>query len=102
MARKFILNPITGELDYIDEATVSGGGTYNVEKFTLSPSDITNKSVTLANTPSTANLTRLVVIEGIEQDYGVDFSVSGTLLTWNGLGLESLLESGDKLIIVYN
>lgn len=101
MALKFILNPISGNFDYIDTSTASSGS-YNVEKLTLNASDISNKQITLSATPTTASDTRLTVIEGIEQDYSIDFTVSGSTLSWNGLGLESILEDGDKLVIIYN
>lgn len=103
MARKLIFNPLTGNLDWIDEAApVVGGGDYNVNKFTLNATDISNKTVTLSQAPTTASDTRAVVINGIEQEYGADFTVSGTTLSWNGLGLESLLADGDRLIVVFN
>jgi len=79
-----------------------GSGNYNVDKFTLDAGDITAKGVTLTGTPTNLTTTRLVVIGGIEQDYTVDFSVTGTALTWNGLGLESLLVSTDKIVVIYN
>ena len=103
MALQFKFNPVSGDFDLVDIYTPGpGGGSYNVEKKTLTGADITNKTVTLSQTPTTLALTRLIVITGLEQDYGTDFTVSGTTLSWNGLGLESLLASGDKLVIVYN
>lgn len=75
---------------------------YHVEKITLTPTDISNKYVSLAATPGTANLTCLTVIGGVEQNYGPDFIVTGTHLDWNGLFLDGVLVSGDQLIIVYN
>lgn len=102
MALKFVFNPVTGQLDYIDETAPAGVGSYNIDKVTLNATDITNKQITLSGTPSTATDTRLVVIGGIEQDYGVDFSVSGTTLTWSSLGLDGVLANGDKIIVIYN
>jgi hypothetical protein len=75
---------------------------YKVERFTLTPTDITNKFITLAETPTDPSDTRLIVIGGGEQEYGIDFSTSGTTLTWNGLGLDGVLISTDDLIVVYN
>ena len=75
---------------------------YIVQKYTLTPTDIAAKSVTLSQAPTTANLTRLTVINGPEQDYGPDFVVSGTTLSWSGLFLDGVLVSGDKLIVSYN
>lgn len=71
------------------------------EDFTLTGTDITNKYVTLSFAPSPANETSVDVIGGIKQDYSVDFTVSGSQLSWNSLGLEALLSSGDKLVITY-
>lgn len=65
----------------------------------LTVTDVSNKQITLSKTPTTPNKTRVVVIGGINQEYGVDFTVSGSILSWNGLGMESLLEAGDKLIV---
>ena len=75
---------------------------YKVEKFTLGAGEITAKAVTLASTPTTATLTRLVVINGLEQDYSVDFTISGFNLSWNGLTLDGVLSVGDKIIAIYN
>ena len=68
---------------------------------TLTGTDITNKNVTLTEAPTTPAKTR-VTVGGVEQTYGDDFTVSGTTLNWNGLGMDGLVETGDKLIITYN
>lgn len=65
----------------------------------LTTIDISNKQITLSRTPTTAEETRVIVVGGINQEYGVDFTVSGDVLSWNGLGLDGVLEAGDKLII---
>lgn len=81
----------------------AGSGTgVNVDKYTLSGTDISNGFVTLTTAPATPSKTRLDVIGGPTQDYGVDFSVSGTTLTWTSLGLDGVLVSGDKLIVQYS
>lgn len=74
---------------------------FRVEKFTLDSTDITNKYVTLSASPIIAAKTCLNVIGGIEQDYSVDFTVSSNQLSWNGLTLDGVLVSGDKLIVYY-
>lgn len=100
MALQFLFNPISGQFDYVDTTAATGG--YQVEKFTLNGTDITNKYVDLSLAPAIASATRLVVITGIEQDYGTDFQmISSVRLSWSSLGLESILASGDKLVIVY-
>lgn len=84
---------------------LAGGGAsagYNVQPFTLTPTDISNKFVTLPTAPTTDNLTQLTVIGGPLQDYGVAFTVTGTQVGWAGLFLDGVLGSGDKLVIIYN
>ena len=105
MATKF--NPFTNELDLV--GTGVGGGSsaeYTTERFTLDPTDITNKYIVLTNVPLDASLVRLVVIDGIEQDNGVDFQMTvddgNKRLSWDSLGLDGLLENGDKIIVSYN
>lgn len=75
---------------------------YRVEKFTLTPADITNKNVTIAQAPITSSKTRMQIIGGLEQDFGTDFTVSSNQISWNGLSLDGVLESGDKIIIIYS
>jgi hypothetical protein len=75
---------------------------YVVESIVLSGTDITNKYVNLAATPITASKTRLVVVGGIEQAYTTDFTVSTNQLSWSGLFLDGVLETGDKLIVTYS
>jgi hypothetical protein len=92
--------------DVTQHITNAAAGGITTEVRTLDNTDITNKYIILTEAPTTKTLTRTVPIDGIEQEYGVDFEVttddSDKRLSWNGLGLESLLASGDKLIITYN
>jgi hypothetical protein len=66
----------------------------------LSSGEATAKSVVLPFAPSTPGQTMLDVIGGGAQVYGDDFSVSGSTLTWAGLGLDGLLAAGDQVRIV--
>jgi hypothetical protein len=77
-------------------------GDIRTEKVTLSGTDITNKYITLSATPLTPALARFIVIGGIEQQYGLDFSVSGNQLTWASLALDGVLETGDNIIAIYD
>lgn len=82
--------------------SVSGIDEYKPEIFILGASEISAKEVTLSETPTTANLTRVIPISGVEQEYGTDFTVSGNTLSWNALGLDGVLADGDKIIVIYN
>lgn len=103
----------TGGLYYWDGSTwafvvTSGGGGGGVNEYkpepviTLSSGDVASKSITLSDIPTNVNKTRLSVIGGVDQAYGDDFTVSGSTLSWNGLGLDGVLTTGDKLLVEYN
>lgn len=66
---------------------------------TLSPTDITNKFITLPITPSAPTLVLLTVVGGPMQSYGTDYIVSTNTLGWSGLFLDGVLVSGDILIV---
>lgn len=76
-------------------------GTWNVEYHTLSSGDATAKNVTLGSSPASPTKVLLDIIGGTPQEYSVDFSVSGSTLTWSGLGLDGFLAAGDKLRVVF-
>lgn len=76
--------------------------TATTQEFTLAPSDITNKYVTLSSTPVNPTLTLLNVIGGPMQAYTTDFTVSGSQLSWSGLFLDGVLVSGDILIVQFS
>jgi hypothetical protein len=65
---------------------------------TLTPTDITNKFITLSSTPTAPTLAIMTVVGGPMQNYGTDFTVSGNQLSWSGLFLDGVLVSGDILI----
>lgn len=76
---------------------VAPSGTQIVEYHTLTAGDITAKEITIPSAPVDVTKVILDVISGSSQHYGVDFSVSGTTLTWNGLGLDGNIIAGDVL-----
>ena len=110
------LNSLNGALDLVAGTgitiTPSGtnititstgaAGSYFVNEFTLSPTDITNKYVTLSQAPDVPQHTVLNIVGGIVQAYTTDFTVTGTQLNWNSLGLDGVLASGDQLIVQFN
>ena len=90
---------ITAGTDTVTVATDLG--TQQVEYRTLTAGEIAAKEITLGQTPKTANKVILDVPSGTPQEYAVDFTVSGTTLSWNGLGLDGALISGDVIRIMY-
>lgn len=86
----------------ISPASATGATT---QKITLTPQNISNKYVLLVSAPENALQTRLNIINGVEQNYGIDFEVTadndGKTLSWASLGLDGVLQAGDTLIITY-
>ena len=76
---------------------------FEVEYFTLGPSDATNEYVALGGTPVTSNNVALDVISGTAQALTVDFGIDGTNVVWDGThNLNGQLVFGDKLRVIYD
>ena len=81
---------------------IASTGNQKVEYRTLSGGEAAAKSLTLAFTPLTASTVLVDVIGVTAQIYGVDYIVTGAVLSWTGLGMDALpLSAGDILRIVY-
>jgi hypothetical protein len=91
---------------FIHEGVVSAitpvPGTRNVEYYTLTAPQAAAEQITLGGTPDTASKVILDVIGGTSQEFGVDYTVSGDVLSWSGLGLDGVLVDGDKLRVIYD
>ena len=72
-----------------------------IDKFTLSSSDIISKSITLSQAPIVPSEV-LLSVGGVDQEVGIDFSISGTLISWSGMGLDGILSIGDIVTVTYN
>ena len=78
------------------------GSSAKSEFRTLSGAEITAKSLTLIQTPTTPAEVVVSVYGGSVAFYGTDYTVSGTTLSWAGLGFDGLLAAADKLVIEYH
>jgi len=72
-----------------------------VEYRTLTLGEFTAKQMTLVNAPHAGGKTKLDIIEGSTQYFGIDYTLAGAVLDWTGLGLDGLLAQGDTLRITY-
>lgn len=72
-----------------------------VEIRTITAGEETNKELILSATPLTTSKVILDVRGAAAQFYGDDYTVSGSTLSWSGLGLDGLLSDGDKVRIIY-
>jgi hypothetical protein len=73
-----------------------------IDYFTVTSGNVTSKSVTLSQTPVSAAAVGLDIVGGTTQYYGTDYTVSGTTLGWNGLGLDGVIEVDDKMRAIYS
>lgn len=74
---------------------------YFVEVRILTAGEATAKQLTLLSIPPAVDKVTLDLVGGTSQQYGLDFTISGDVLSWDGLALETVLTEGDKLRIIY-
>lgn len=89
---------------YVDNA-VAGLNSRMVQRFVLTATDITNKFVTLSAVPAVISAVQMEVRGGPNQFYGEDYTVDGTnqdRVTWASLALESILEDGDRVAVIFD
>lgn len=79
-----------------------GAGAMTVETRTITAGEALAKSLTLSSTPTVPSGVIVDFIEVGPQAYGSDFTVTGSTLDWNGLGMDSVtVDAGDILRIIY-
>lgn len=86
---------------YVDDL-VAGLNARIVERFTLTGTDITNAYVTLSSAPVTPAYVGFDVKGAPHQFYGDDYTVTGSAVSWSALGLDTVLEAGDKVTAQYD
>lgn len=74
---------------------------YVVDVRELTVGEATAKELTLPSIPTDPTKVTLDLIGGTSQQIGLDFNVVGDVLTWDGFALETNLDTGDKLRIIY-
>lgn len=78
---------------------------FEVEYFTLSPTDATNGYLSLADgTPASATNVAMDLIGGTAQMLDGDFAVDGTVIRWDSTSynLYGLMATGDKVRVIYD
>lgn len=80
----------------------STNGSLEIETRTISSGENTAKQLTLAFTPSSPTKVLLSIAGAPTQYYGLDYTVSGNILSWSTLALDGILTTGDNVIIEYN
>lgn len=79
----------------------SGASSSSTQTVVLTQANIDNKYITLNSSPMLPNNVSVEPVGGILQVNGIDFEVTGNILSWDGLGLDNFLELNEVLIIRY-
>jgi hypothetical protein len=80
---------------------IGQGSSGSVFSYTVTQEDIDRGFFFLPSAPFYPSNVRLNIIGGIEQINGIDFVVNEDVLSWDGLGLDNFLETGEILLIQY-
>jgi hypothetical protein len=72
-----------------------------IQTITINNSHLTNKSLTLTNAPLLGYNVTILPRNGCPQFLNEDFVIDGLTVTWDGYGLDGLLEVGDVLQVSY-
>lgn len=77
---------------------------FEVEYFTLTPTDATNEYVLLGGTPVVTENVALDLIGGTAQALSGDFFADNTSVRWDNTSynLNGVLGTGDKLRVIYD
>jgi hypothetical protein len=89
---------------YGGDGVTPGGfliGEPTLEMIELTPQDIENKFVTLAQAPLVPSAVIVNLEGGISQINGIDYRIDGNKVSWNELGLDGFLDDTDVLIVQY-
>jgi len=82
--------------------TGGSGAIYTVEYRIITSGEAAAKQLTLANTPTSPGVVMLNPVGGGIQAIGTDFTVTGAVIDWNGLGLDTIgIVAGDEFVISY-
>ncbi len=71
------------------------------QSFSLTVGNIMEKRVILSKLPDNPQNVRLIPEGGIEQNFGIDFTVELNELSWGNLGLDGFLEVDDVINVIY-
>lgn len=69
--------------------------------YTITPTDISNKYITLTYSPTVPAQVSFLMQNNPVKLFSVDFTVSGNQVQWTGLGLDGLILAGDVVVVQY-
>lgn len=82
-------------------APIKPSGASITEYITVTSPMLSAKQATLSGTPAVPTRVVVDIVGGISQGYTNDFVISGNIISWNSMGLQTLLDIGDILRVSY-
>lgn len=81
---------------------IAASGTFglNFEYHTVTASEVLAKQFSLIKDPAGINIC-IDIIEGTSQQPGVDYQITGRVVSWDGLALDGVIEAGDIIRCIY-
>lgn len=80
---------------------IPGVGGYKVEQITISAAQEATQAIILNEQPTQPTRTLMFIDGAGSTFYGLDFTVSGNVLSWAGTRLDGLLAENDLVRLVY-
>lgn len=102
-----VVYDIDQQLLYTGNGTTLGGipvgsGVGNtVTNLEVTSQQALDEEILLTDTPLFPSNVRLIPEGGIEQINGIDFQVTGNILSWAGKGLSGFIDEGDTILLIY-
>lgn len=69
--------------------------------YTITQEQIDSKRIILDMAPSIPEAVTFRFVNGTTQDYGEEYTIEGSILTWDGFSLDGFIEVGDIVSISY-
>jgi len=91
----------TGDEYELFSSGTPGIGGYELEQHEIDFTQFADKEIILSEVPTQPTRTIMMIDGAGPCFYGVDFTVSGNVLTWNGLRLDGLIGLDDLVQIIY-
>jgi hypothetical protein len=65
----------------------------------ITQQNLNDKSLTLPHTPISSESVSISFVNGTSQVNGIDYEVSGNVVSWEDMGLDNFIELNDVLIV---
>jgi len=91
----------TGDEYELFSSGTPGIGGYELEQHEIDFTQFTDKEIILGQVPTQPTRTIMMIDGAGPCFYGLDFTVSGNVLTWDGLRLDGLIGLDDLVQIIY-